>query len=650
MASPTDAITQTAASQVRYDPNNPFNVGVAGTGNFGGAAAVNAPPATPKVNQPPASPVSVVTAQPAIKDYNNIQSEVQRIQEGVASQSTAKMSAEMERAKAATDAMPNLAELKPGGTVTLITGTYKKMPDGSFQLVSPPNADSTATGNTATAGVATPTKTTEELTNDVLRKLYPNEYPEAPGAVSVAAGGDAGAQAGGALANALKPYWQQQDENFAKYQNDIENIRNGTFPLTADQQAQVDTMKASFERLRQMQVVANKNYEGGVTQAGIAAGRSRYAPELELGNVANAVNVGIQKLSEIEQNAVSSLAQLRQAFQDKNYDRVTKLYDATSNFLKSKEDTITGLTKYMAEQEKDARNFDYQAKQDYADNIFRDQHFTFEQKTQAFNEAMKSAEFDANQKQRMKDNYYKEQELQMKQKELNAKLTAGTTPGDLSTAQLAAEEFASTGKMPSWVTKEQVPLVALLSRSVVQPAGKLVDSITGMPKPGLPAARVDGIIALSDTIKKLETAKAAFGEIHTGLLGKLGDLNPSDERVLYDSLKDEITSLLVKARSGSAVSDSEYGRYVKKLPGDWNNFLFMGADGVDKIENLKQSLIGNLNTALQTDGVKIMGGADTKNMSDDDLFKSAIGNSGAGNTDPASYFNNLLNQLNTTPQ
>lgn len=138
---------------------------------------------------------------------------------------------------------------------------------------------------------------------------------------------------------------QQQDDAFAQVNKDIASINNGTFPLTSDEQAQINDLQSTFNRMVDAQKLANRNYEGGITQLGIVSGRSRYAGELESGNIANAVNVGLSKIREIEDKAAKAVRDLKQGFKDNDYKMITDAYNRTQDHLKAKTDAIVALKK-----------------------------------------------------------------------------------------------------------------------------------------------------------------------------------------------------------------------------------------------------------------------------------------------------------------
>lgn len=140
------------------------------------------------------------------------------------------------------------------------------------------------------------------------------------------------------------------DAAYDDYKTQIDSVRNGTFPLSPDEQAQIDYVQKQLDTLRQQQITANNNYQGGITQLGIVSGRQRYAPEIQTGEIANAVNVGIQKIADIEAQAANTISTLRQGFKDNNYKLINSSYDALNNYLTQKTNTIKDIAQNVRDE------------------------------------------------------------------------------------------------------------------------------------------------------------------------------------------------------------------------------------------------------------------------------------------------------------
>lgn len=261
-------------------------------------------PAAPPAPSAPSVP-AVVTASPASADVNAKMGVIDNL---AASQRTT------------TQQMATL--------VNPTTGDRKAVPVGSqlaqglfgngyvLETKAGPAATATAgTGAATSTGGATGTSTTPS-------GLTP--LPEAPKAEDIQTETDKNIADFKANSDRIT---QQSDEAFKQYTDAVNQMRNGTFPLTPDQQAQIDAITQQYQNLIADQKVANRNYEGAVRQAGIAAGRNMYAPEVELGNANAAVSAGLRAISKIQTEMAMTITQAKIAFQDQNFKMLDSLYD-----------------------------------------------------------------------------------------------------------------------------------------------------------------------------------------------------------------------------------------------------------------------------------------------------------------------------------
>jgi hypothetical protein len=91
------------------------------------------------------------------------------------------------------------------------------------------------------------------------------------------------------------------------------------------------------------------------------------------------------------------------------------------------------------------------------------------------------------------------------------------------------------------------------------------------------------------------------------LAGTKNAILPSTQSQQYNNLRGEIVDLLARARSGAALTANEEATYLKKLPGNFSKSLFLGGSGDTKIDSLKSSITGKLDTSLQTNNLAIYG-------------------------------------------
>ncbi len=536
------------------------------------------------------APKAVTTSQPAITNYNNAKTTLTQAEQDIQNQLVNKGNTQA-------TANANDPIISAALSATSFDQLLKANPAAAYYRSN---------------GIK---PTDQQLQQFVASFAPPSKTPALDALNNVMGGSNAGTNQGGTgspqtssngVLDSAQAARDKLNEESQKELNDfnakVAQINQGTFPLTASQQAQIDSVRAAYDRAIRDQKVANQNYEGGVQNISIARGTSRYAPELALGAQQAAINEGIQKVADLDSQANATISALKNAFLKDDYSQISDAYERFTKFQDDRQKQIDKLQADTLAFQKDARDFSYKVAQDDIKNKLDDRKLNNDEKQQLIDNAFKQQTIDLATYKAAQDKIDQDRNYQLKLREFNQKITGG---GDGSALQIAANEYASTGKMPSWVGKDDATKVAILAQSVKQPPGRLIDAVTGLPATKLAASQNEGIVALSDVIKKLDAAKTAFAGEHTGLLGIVGNIAPSDSRIIYDSMKGEIISLLNKARSGQAVSEQEYARAVSKLPGSWNSPLWLGASGEAKIDALKSSLQGTLDTTLSINGLKI---------------------------------------------
>lgn len=177
-------------------------------------------------------------------------------------------------------------------------------------------------------------------------------------------GADAAAAAQAARDAATKINQDKADTRDTQTLNDIAALKNGTFALTPDQQSQVDAMTQKYGLLVDQQKTANKNYEGAITQAGIAAGRNMYAPEVELGNIAAAVSAGNQAVAQINSEMFTAISQAKDAFAKNDLALINASYSVYKDAVNRRQKAIDDTYKNVTDAIKAAQDAAHQKTQD----------------------------------------------------------------------------------------------------------------------------------------------------------------------------------------------------------------------------------------------------------------------------------------------
>lgn len=147
------------------------------------------------------------------------------------------------------------------------------------------------------------------------------------------------------------------DETYNNWKTDLNNINNGIFALTPQEQGILDSIQTSLESAKNAQTIANTQYTSGIKQAGIRSGRQRYAPEIEAGNIQAAISAGVSKIQELENAALKEKYTIEQDLKDKRYDRLNTSYTNMMSYLKDKQQSMldlqTAVLDYQQKQEEE---------------------------------------------------------------------------------------------------------------------------------------------------------------------------------------------------------------------------------------------------------------------------------------------------------
>lgn len=136
----------------------------------------------------------------------------------------------------------------------------------------------------------------------------------------------------------------QMTQAFQQNQQQLQQIQQGTFPLSAPQQALLSSTQNSYQQAVNLALQANQsnvgNQEGQLASLGITGGAY-------FNSINNVVNEGAQQVSEIDGQMASSLANLEEGFNKDNLDIVNEEYTNMANFISSKTNTLQNMQKNL---------------------------------------------------------------------------------------------------------------------------------------------------------------------------------------------------------------------------------------------------------------------------------------------------------------
>jgi hypothetical protein len=125
----------------------------------------------------------------------------------------------------------------------------------------------------------------------------------------------------------------------------LNNIASGNYTLTADEQLQLTTTQQQLSDTRAKLIEANQNYQEAIQVGGIRSGRQEFMNDIASGEYNKAVQDGITKVTDFDNQAALTISKLKQSFKDEDYKLASDTYDLLTKQLKQKTDAISNLQK-----------------------------------------------------------------------------------------------------------------------------------------------------------------------------------------------------------------------------------------------------------------------------------------------------------------
>lgn len=133
---------------------------------------------------------------------------------------------------------------------------------------------------------------------------------------------------------------QKGDEAFNNFNNVAQAYANGSIPLTAPQQAQIEGLKQQYQQLVNNQKLINTNASGSAAIRGYQKGAAEYDPTFNNKVINEIFSAGQQKVADLNNKMASAVASLTSAFQSENYEAVKDAYDEFQEYDKEQKATF----------------------------------------------------------------------------------------------------------------------------------------------------------------------------------------------------------------------------------------------------------------------------------------------------------------------
>ena len=447
-------------------------------------------------------------------------------------------------------------------------------------------------------------------------------------------------------------------EEDKQYNDLLESMKTS---LDAQTKSLIDNIQQKYALRREEQKEINrrqkKGYEtallmGGVTGQGSTA---QYAPISSGGIVAEQEKYGLKQIADIDAEERDLIAQARAAQESGNFKIMEKKLAMAEEKRAAKIQAATELNKKIAEQNEKLREQSIQSARDFAISDLYSQGIrdvgtimselrkqgiqTTAKEISSVLESSGASQIDkvlAEASQNgaplsvlqkigtartpseaillageytgdVLDRQYKKAQIAKIYKDIQDSGISSGFGGDPMSLIAYANEYASTGKIPTGIPKGSFGIIAQTAKALPKQKGQIIANSTGVAPTGDTTLQT-GLGALSSAIRLAEQLreldKKRVGGVISGTLGKIFG---SSDQARYVDLRSQIVDLLSRARSGAALTESEERRYGNMLPGRFSEPLGLGAQSNVRIDNFIKNLSDDLSNKSAAQGWSVYG-------------------------------------------
>lgn len=410
-----------------------------------------------------------------------------------------------------------------------------------------------------------------------------------------------------------------QDQRAATEAHDaLTSVTNGTTPLSAGEQAQVDGLRQQFQTLIKQQELSNIGSKGLGNIRGYQTGAGEYDPTFQVKTIGSIITAGANKVADLNSKMASAVAELTQSFQDKKFDRIKSAYDVYQTASKERvatlqkviDDTNAALEKARQDQQDNQDKIDSVLQTAIKNGADADTVNAIKGSSSVDGALVSAGQFLHSEADVLDAQYKKAQiakvysDISNDAANIKANSLAGTDPSQIVAY---ANEYAATGKIPTGLPKGSFGMVAQVAKELPKQKGQILSVSTGVSPTG-DATLQTGLgslysaIDLAKDLKELDDKR--WGGIVSGTLGKVFG---SQDQQRYVDLRSQIVDLLSRARSGAALTPSEEARYGDMLPTRFSEKLGLGVDSSVRIDNFINTLTKDSSNKASSQGWAING-------------------------------------------
>lgn len=405
-----------------------------------------------------------------------------------------------------------------------------------------------------------------------------------------------------------------------EYNSKLSQLVMGTYPLTPDQEGALSALQKRWELVIDSQMRANETYKNAFGMASARRG-GEYDPMGAAGDATRAFQIGINAIASEQAAMTEALYNMRKGFDDSNFTKVTKAYDAmvkneeniTKNLKDMHDASVAAQDKAIAAA-KDIRDFSYKVSQDKITNTLASDKFTWEQKMDMINSEINKSTLSETKRHNLAEEAQKAYEFQLQhQTGLDPeRVSELSNMLNLTNEVLGKKgDFAAISTLPGWInpytlapgspfkyTKKQIDqlraFTSLDNRKKLKGSGSISDFESTMLQDASTA--LESQLSPEATAAEIRKIRAAIS-FSLGLPANVKIVDNGNVVGVGQATKKEVEDSIYKGYNVDFVDDKEVtvsgvDEFVKKNPQYADNISKMyeipGADDLSVYNNLKE--------------------------------------------------------------
>ncbi len=184
---------------------------------------------------------------------------------------------------------------------------------------------------------------------------------------------------------ALSKQMELDQQAYDNYKSTLDQIYRGD--LTPDEKLEIDKLQQYYDQIKEQQKVANRSTEGMAAEFGNRLGLNVGSPLQAQGYVDVAINMGLNRIAQIQGLADEKKAEMKKAFLENKLSVAADAYKAYTELSSRKTEAIKAMNDVQSEYANSLRDYNLKVQEFAADEAYR--YKQMEQEDYQFGEELK---------------------------------------------------------------------------------------------------------------------------------------------------------------------------------------------------------------------------------------------------------------------